>query len=138
MHNQLWLKLRWHLFINTAVHIVNFTSLSELRESIYTILSISLQLNGTNPSFPYHINIIPEERNIAVTNVILIFGLRMQHDTLYNVSVMVCGESSSPLIGLYYRKSRRMIVGGTFCTCGDLVDLLIRLILQLLGSMYAI
>ena len=78
--------------------------MSELRESTHINLSVSLQLNGTNPSFPYHINVVPEEHNIPVTNVILMFELKVRYDTLYNVSVVVCGESSEPLIGLYYCK----------------------------------
>jgi hypothetical protein len=84
---------------------VNFTSLSELRGSTSVNLSVSLLLNGTNPSFPYHINIVPEERNIPVNSVRPTFELMVRYDTLYNVSIMVCGElSSAPLIGLYYSK----------------------------------
>ena len=104
MCNHFSLRLSFY-FTNTAVHVVNFTLLSELRESTYVNLSISLHLKGTNSSFPYHIHIIPEERNIPVMNVIQLFELRVQYDTLYNVSIVVCGESSGPLIGLYYCKS---------------------------------
>ena len=91
---------------NTAVHIVNFTSLSELRGSTFINLSVSLQLNGTNPSFPYHINIIPEERDIFVKSVgPILLELMIRYDTWYNMSIMVCEElSSAPLIGLYYSK----------------------------------
>jgi hypothetical protein len=93
------------VFINTAVHIVNFTSSSELRGSTSINLSVSLQLNGTNPSFPYHINVVPEERNIPVENEKSTFELMVRYDTLYNMSIMVCGElNSGPLIGLYYSK----------------------------------
>ena len=106
--------VRWSCFIkfftNTAVHIVNFTSLSELRGSAFINLSVSLQLNGTNPSFPYSINIVPEvlERNISVISVgPIFFELMVRYDTWYNISIMVCGElsyCSAPLIGLYYSK----------------------------------
>ena len=86
---------------------MNFTSLSELRGSTFINLLVSLQLNGTNPSFPYYINIVPEERDISVKSVepIILFELMVQYDTWYNMSIMVCGElSSAPLIGLYYSK----------------------------------
>jgi hypothetical protein len=93
------------VFINTAVHIVNFTSLSEVRGSTSINLSVSLQLNETNPLFPYHINIVPEERNIPVRSVRQMFKLMVRYDTIYNMSIMVCGElGTSPLIGLYYSK----------------------------------
>ena len=64
-------------------------------------------MNGTNPSFPYYINIIPEERNISVKSVgPILFELMVRYDTWYNMSIMVCGElSSAPLIGLYYSKT---------------------------------
>ena len=92
---------------------MNFTLLSELREVTYVSLSVSLHLNGTSPSFPYHIHVIPEELNIPVTNIIQIFELRVRYDTLYNVSIAVCRESNGPLIGLFYRKSPQYYL----CAC---------------------
>ena len=78
-------------------------SLSELQGSTSTI---SLQLNGTNPSFPYYINIVPGEQSIPVKNATPIFDLILYDiNTLYNMSIMICGELSIvPLIGLYYSK----------------------------------
>ena len=90
--------------MNAAVHIVNFTSILKLHESNSINLSVSLQLNGTNPYFPYLINVIPKECNITVTNITLTFELKVRYDTLYNMSIVVCGESSPPLIGLQYSK----------------------------------
>ena len=84
---------------------MNFILLSELREHSYVNLSFSLHLNGINPSFPYHINVVPEERDIPVTNVISVFELKMRYDILYNVSIATCGERSGTLIGLYYCES---------------------------------
>ena len=91
------------LFSLTAIHVVNFTSLPELRGTASINLSVSLQLNGTNPSFPYRINIDSEERNVSAKSVgPILFELMVRYDTLYNMSIMVCGELSSvPLIGLY-------------------------------------
>ena len=86
-----------------------YDSSPTLPESTSINLSVSLQLNGTNPSFPYLINVVPDEHNVsaAVSNITPTFELRVQYDTLYNVSIMVCGESSGPLIGLYYSKYYR-------------------------------
>ena len=85
---------------------MNFTSLSEFRGSTFINLLVSLQLNGINLSFPYYINIVPEERNISVKSVgPILFEFMVRYDTLYNMSIMICGElSSAPLIGLYYSK----------------------------------
>ena len=76
----------------------------KLNEGNSIDISVSLQLNGTSSSFSYRINVASEEYNTTVTNIASMFKLRVQYDTLYNMSIVVCGESSAPLIGLHYSK----------------------------------
>ena len=89
---------------------------------------IYLQLNGVDPHFPYHIRFFPEPHSINETNPVRAIELQAQYDTHYNVSVVVCEETSAPLIGLYYQKCEsttlisvdKSIISATICVATNL------------------
>ena len=89
---------------------MNFTILLARPEGSHVNLSVSLHLNGINPEYLYHINVVPEPCCIVVNNATQMMELKVLYDIHYNVSIVVCEQSSIPLIGLYYCKSPLMIM----------------------------